>query len=95
MQPGPDPSPTDATASAWGADGDPALLVEAAHRVRLGIETGVYHSHSPGEHVMFGLARLLEAIAMDMRSEGAVHGAVVTGATEIAHLVVDIPAPEW
>jgi hypothetical protein len=48
----PDRSVTDTTSS-WGVHGDPALLVEAARKLRLGIEMGVYRSHPPGEYAMF------------------------------------------
>jgi hypothetical protein len=84
----------------WGVHGDPALLVDAARKLRLGIEIGVYRSHPPGEYAMFGLARLLDAIAFSMHIDGAVHPATVSGATEIARHVlryllptVDIDAP--
>jgi hypothetical protein len=74
--------------SSWSVHGDPALLVEAARRLRLGIEMGVYHSHPPGEYAMFGLARLLDAVAFSMHIDGAVHYTVVSGATEVAHHVL-------
>jgi hypothetical protein len=83
----PDYPLTDAT-SPWGIHGDPALLVEAARRLRLGIEMGVYRSHPPGEYAMLGLARLLDAVAFSIHIDGAVHHTVVAGATEIAHQVL-------
>jgi hypothetical protein len=77
----------------WGLHGDPALLVEAAQRLRLGIRAGVYRSQPPGEYAMFGVARLLDAIAFSMHVEGATHPRVVTGATEVAHHVLTyVPA---
>lgn len=78
---------TDPTSS-WGIHGDPAMLVEAARRLRLGIDMGVYRSHPPGEYAMFGLARLLDAIAFSIHIDGAVHHTVVSGATEVAHHVL-------
>lgn len=75
-------------ASSWGIHGDPALLVEAARKLRLGIEMGVYRAHPPGEFAMMGLARLLDAVAFSMHIDGAVHHTVVSGATEIAHHVL-------
>ena len=84
---------TDAAPS-WGIHGDPALLVAAAQRLRLGIEQGFYRSHPPGEYAMFGLARLLDAIAFSMHIDGAVHHTVVSGATEVAHHVLTYLLPD-
>ncbi|GAA4706190.1 hypothetical protein Prum_007340 [Phytohabitans rumicis] len=72
----------------WGLHGDPDLLVEAAERLRHGIEMGVYRSHPPGEYAMFGMARMLDAIAFSMRLDSALHRAVVSSATEVAHHVL-------
>lgn len=77
------------TDPSWTIQGDPALLVEAARKLRLGIDRGVYRSHPPGEYAMFGVARLLDAIAFSMHVDGAVHHTVISGATEIAHHVLD------
>jgi hypothetical protein len=88
----PDHSLTAGTSS-WGIHGDPALLVEAARRLRLGIEMGVYRSHPPGEYAMFGVARLLDAVAFSMHIDGAVHPTVVSGAMEIAHHVLTYLLP--
>jgi len=93
----PDHSMTDP--AAWSIHGDPALLVEAARKLRRGIEVGVYRSHPPGEYAMLGLARLLDAVAFSMHVDGAVHHTVVSGATEIAHhvlryLLPTVPADE-
>jgi hypothetical protein len=88
----PDRSVTDTTSS-WGVHGDPALLVEAARKLRLGIEMGVYRSHPPGEYAMFGVARLLDAVASSMHIDGAVHHTVVSSATEIAHHVLTYLLP--
>ncbi len=74
--------------SSWSIHGDPALLVDAARRLRTGIEAGIYRSHPPGEYAMFGLARMLDAVAFSMHIDGAVHHTVVDGATEIAHHVL-------
>lgn len=88
----PDYPLTDATSS-WGVLGDPALLVEAARRLRLGIEEGVYRSHPPGEYAMFGLARPLDAVAFAIHIDGAVHHTLVSGATEGAHHVLTYLLP--
>jgi hypothetical protein len=42
--PAPDHSPTDATSS-WGIHGDPALLAEAARRLRRAVEMSVYRPY--------------------------------------------------
>ena len=90
----PDHSLTAGTSS-WGIHGDPALLVEAARTLRRGIEMGVYRSHPPGEYAMFGVARLLDAVAFSMHIDGAMHYTVVSSATEIAHHVLTyLPAVE-
>lgn len=88
MQPPvPDHPPTDATSS-WGLHGDPALLVEAARRLRCAVETSVYLPHPPCGYAMLGLARLLDAIAFSITADGAVHHTVVSGATEVGHHVL-------
>jgi hypothetical protein len=88
MEPlGPDHSKSDALSS-WGIHGEPDLLVEAARKLRLGIKMGAYHSHPPGEYAMFGIARLLDAIASAMRVSHAPHPQVVSAAAEVAHHVL-------
>jgi hypothetical protein len=82
------------TDPSWGIHGDPALLVAAARKLRLGLELGVYRSHPPGEYALFGLARLLDAVAFSMHVDGAVHHTVASSASEIAHHVVDYLFPE-
>jgi hypothetical protein len=42
---------------------------------------------------MFGLARLLDAVAFSMHIDGAVHHTVVSGATEVAHHVLTYLLP--
>jgi hypothetical protein len=79
--------------SPWSIHGDPALLVAAARKLRLGIDQGTYRSHPPGEYAMFGIARLLDAIAFSMHVDGAVHHTVASSAAEIAHHVVDYLLP--
>jgi hypothetical protein len=89
----PDQSMSDAVSS-WGIHGDPGLLVEAARRLRLGIEMGVYRSHPPGQYAMFGVARLLDAVAFSMHTEGATHPRVISSASEVAHHVVRYQLPD-
>jgi hypothetical protein len=89
----PDQPVTDATSS-WGLHGDPGLLVEAAARLRRGIEAGVYRSHPPGEYAMFGVARMLDAIASSMRIDGRMQLTVVSSATEVAHHVLTYVHPD-
>jgi hypothetical protein len=92
MEPLAPPGPVAADAS-WGIHGDPALLVAAARKLRLGMDAGIHRSHPPGEYAMFGLARLLDAVAFAMHVDGAVHDTVVTGATEVAHHVLHYLLP--
>jgi hypothetical protein len=89
----PDPSANGAMSS-WGIHGDAGLLVEAARRLRLGIAAGVYRSRPPGEYAMFGVARLLDAVAFSMRVDGATHPRVVSAATEVAHHVLTYQLPD-
>jgi hypothetical protein len=79
--------------TSWSIHGDPALLVGAARKLRQGIETGLVRSHPHGEYAMFGMARLLDAIAFSIYVDGAVHHTVVSGATEIAHHVLTYLLP--
>lgn len=83
---------TDPTPS-WGSHRDPTPLVEAARRLRLGIEKGIYRNQPPGEYAMFGIARLLDAIAFSMRVDGGTHSGVMTAATEVAHHVLTYLPP--
>lgn len=77
------------TDPSWTIQGDRALLVEAARELRLRIDRGVHRPHPPGEYAMFGVARLLDAIAFSVHVDGAVHHTVVPRGTEIAHHVLD------
>ena len=78
---------------AWDIQGDPALLIDAARKLRLGIEIEGHRFHPPGEYAMLNLARLLDAIAFSMHIDGAVHHTVVSGATEIARHVLHYLLP--
>ena len=77
----------DVRAATWGVHGDYDLLVEAARILRYGLESGVFRSHPPGEYALFGLARLLDALAFSLHRGNEVHHTVVSGAMEIAHHV--------
>jgi len=94
MDPGIPDASTNGAMSSWGIHGDAGLLVEAARRLRLGITSGVYRLHPPGEYAMFGIARLLDAVAFSMRVDGATHPRVVSSATEVAHHVLTYRLPE-
>jgi hypothetical protein len=87
------PSANDDSTRSWSITGDPVLLINAARKLRLGVEVGAYGSHPPGEYAMFGMARLLDAIAFSMCVDGAVHHTVVSGATEISRNVLDYLLP--
>jgi hypothetical protein len=78
---------TDVRAATWGVHGDQDLLVEAARILRYGLESGVIRSHLSGEYAIFGLARLLDALAFSLHRGNEVHHTVVSGAMEIAHHV--------
>lgn len=88
MQPSaPGHSPTNATSSC-GIHGDPALLIEAARRLRRAVDMSVYRSDPPCEYAMLGLARLLDAIAFSIHVDGVVHHTVVSSATEVGRHVL-------
>jgi hypothetical protein len=62
-------------------------LAESARVLRSGFTEGVLHSHGHGECVLFGLARLLDAIAFSLRAGDAVNPAVIAGAMDVARHV--------
>lgn len=74
----------EAAALSWGIRGDQRLLVDSARVLRCGIKAGVHCSHPHGECAMFGIARLLDAIAFSLRIGDEVNPAVISGAMEIA-----------
>jgi hypothetical protein len=77
----------------WSLHGEQARLVEAARTLRSGAALQVYRSHPPDEYVMFGVARLLDAIAYSLRTGDDVHHTVVSGAMEIADHVLRYVLP--
>jgi hypothetical protein len=83
----------DLRAATWGVHGDHDLLVEAARILRYGHGLGVFRSHPPGEPALFGLARLLDALAFSLHRGDEVHHIVVSGAMEIARHVTTYLLP--
>jgi hypothetical protein len=81
------------SATPWGLHGEQARLVEAASILRCGIELELYRSNPLGEYVMFGVARLLDALAHSLRSGDDVHHTVVSAAMEIADHVTTYLLP--
>jgi hypothetical protein len=80
-------------ATPWGLHGEQARLVEAARILRCGIKLELFRSNPFGEYVMFGVARLLDALAHSLRSGDDVHHTVVSGAMEIADHVTTYLLP--
>jgi hypothetical protein len=84
---------TGADDAGWTIQGRSELLVEAAAQLR-GSPAGRRDAAPlPGEFVMFGIARLLETLAVAMdREEGLPHD-VVSAAEELAHHVLTYVVP--
>jgi hypothetical protein len=77
----------------WGLHGEQARLVEAARTLRCGVALEVYRSPPLDGYAMFGVARLLDAIAYSLRVGDDVHHTVVSGAMEIADHVLTYVLP--
>jgi hypothetical protein len=77
----------------WSLHGEQARLVEAARTLRSGAALEVCRSYPLDEYVMFGVARLLDAIAHSLRVGDDVHHTVVSGAMEIADHVLTYVLP--
>ncbi|OLT18163.1 hypothetical protein BJF78_11985 [Pseudonocardia sp. CNS-139] len=78
--------------AAWAMNGDPALLTSAAALLRDGIDRGFYRGHPPGEYTMFGVARILDAVALQVQNGERLHHTVVSAAMEIArHVTTYLP----
>jgi hypothetical protein len=77
----------------WTIRGRPGLLVEAAAQLR-GSPAGRRDSAPmPGEFVMFGVARLLDTLAVAMEGERDLPHDVVSAAEELAHHVLTYIVP--
>jgi hypothetical protein len=79
--------------AAWSLHGEQAVLVEAARTLRSGATLEVYRSHPLDGYPMFGVARLLEAIAHSLHVSDDVHHTVVSAAMEIADHVTTYVLP--
>jgi hypothetical protein len=77
----------------WSLHGEQERLVEAARILRYGIELGLYRSNPLGEYGMFGVARLLDALAHSLHTRNDVHHTVVSAAMEVADHVVTYLLP--
>lgn len=78
----------------WALRGDPALLTEAATALRVARAEQIFGDRFPGEYVMSGIARLLEAIAREMRDKDSLSHGVVSAASDIsAHVLRYLPEP--
>jgi hypothetical protein len=76
----------------WALRGDPALLTEAATALRVARAEQIFGDRFPGEYVMSGVARLLEAIASEMREKDTLGHGVVSAATDMsAHILRYLP----
>jgi len=72
--------------------GDPTRLAAAAALLRSSDAEQVFGTRFPGEFVLVGIARLLDAVARDLREHVEVGPAVVSAATEVAeHVLAYVP----
>jgi hypothetical protein len=76
----------------WAIHGDPARLTEAAAALRGARAEQIFGARFPGEYVMSGIARLLDALAREMRNNGTLGHDVVSAATEMSgHVLAYLP----
>jgi hypothetical protein len=73
----------------WTIHGDPARLTEAAAALRGARAEQIFGSRLPGEYVLSGVARLLDSIAREMRTNNTLGHDVVSAATEMSEHVLD------
>lgn len=83
---------TDDLKNRWTIRGDPARLTEAAEALRGAQAEQVFGVRFPGEYIMFGIARLLESLAREMRDNDTLGHDVVSAATEMSgHILTYLP----
>jgi hypothetical protein len=83
---------TDDLTDRWAIRGDPARLTEAAAALRGARAEEIFGARFPGEYVMSGIARLLDSLAREMRSNGTLSHDVVSAATEMSeHVLTHLP----
>ena len=73
----------------WPLHGDPSRFMAAAAVLRAGDAEQIFGTRYPGEYVMTGVARLLEAVAARIRERVDLGHEVVSAATEIAEHALD------
>jgi hypothetical protein len=79
----------------WSVRGDPTRLAAAAAALRAGNAEQIFGTRFPGEYVMTGVARLLEAIANKIHERVDLGHDVVSAATEVAeHALVYVQLDE-
>lgn len=79
----------------WPLHGDPTRLTAAAAVLRGGDAHQIFGTRFPGEYVMVAVARLLDAVAHEIRDQVDVGHDVVSAATEIAeHVLSYVSAKE-
>lgn len=77
----------------WSLLGDPTRLRTAAAALRSSDAEQVFGVRFPGEYVMAGVARLLDAVASRMDEHADLGHEVVSVATEIAEHVLNYVPP--
>jgi hypothetical protein len=86
-------NPTDPS-NHWPLRGDPSRLTAAAAALRSGDAEHVFGTRFPGEYVMAGVARLLEALAFRLHEQVDPGHEVVSAATDIAeHILAYVADP--
>ena len=73
----------------WPLHGDPLRFMAAAAALRAGDAERIFGTRYPGEYVLTGVARLLEAVAAKIREHVDLGHEVVSAATEIAEHALD------
>ena len=85
---------TDDLTNRWAIRGDPARLREAAAALRAAPSEQPFGDF-PGEHVVAGIARLLDSLAREMHNNSALSHGVVTAATDMSvHILAHLPRIE-
>jgi hypothetical protein len=80
--------PSGADRPGWTIRGEPALLTGAAAELRSAPVGRADHAPLPGEFVQFGIARLLDALAVAMRGPHGLPHDVVSAAEELSRHVL-------
>jgi len=79
----------------WPLHGDPSRFMAAAAVLRAGDAEQIFGTRFPGEYVMISVARLLDALANEIRQQADLGYEVVSAATELAeHALTYVPRDE-